>query len=280
MKVMDVEKALVWAYREELPKSPRVRPAGMMAPWRAVTSFGELLQVVDDDDLNDWGVTPDPMATSWPDPDAILIHLAVGRLDDLDLCLPDDWNPLGDCDMGAEAGPAVARGLRRLYHVDSAGRPRLRQMPRILVQRCAILGAPEWRGDKPVRREVREHGRARWYRRTVIDIGGAPQEIEVDGFDHRRRRPYADAYRKHEWTPDPAELALDRAVYEVWRAALDVLVEDLAGQLQGVKVTASTRPWRPWEDGEHQPRVLADMRPPPPKPAPVKRRRARRFVST
>jgi len=50
--------------------------------------------------------------------------------------------------------------------------------------------------------------------------------------------------------PDPVDGFVARAEYEVWRAALNVLVEDLKPVLVDHIPVASERPWRPWEQGE------------------------------
>ncbi|HUO55085.1 MAG TPA: hypothetical protein VMU18_10105, partial [Rhodoblastus sp.] len=141
------------------------------------------------------------------------------------------------------------------------GLRRLRRTPRRLVVRHALLGgAPEWRIDPP---EVVVD--PRWYVREVIRVGTLTgfmeQEIEADGFDKVRRVPKPGAYRKTFLEPDPRDGVVSRAEYEVWRAALDVLFEDLRGTLSAFDVQPCGLPMRPWEEGEAVPaRVLPDLR--------------------
>jgi hypothetical protein len=143
-------------------------------------------------------------------------------------------------------------------HRDEAGRARLKQRPRTLMQRCAIMGPPVWEADMPMPREFTgPDGRPRWFRRVTIPVGpdGHPYEIEVDGFDAKRRRPAPDAYRKFVWDPDPVGIAVDRAEWELWRACLDMLMDDPALRLETITLVRSNRPLRPWESGERTPRV-------------------------
>jgi len=261
-RMMSIEAALRWAYRDELPKQPaRVRPpeeAGK--PWNKISAVGDYGTVIDSmvDLENQYGVCPFVVSETGPHPDAVALHAAVCRLDALDLALPDDWNPLADCGMGDDAGPAAARAARALVFVDGEGRSRLKQPLRLLIQRCAILGPPIWETKPPVRREVTgPDGRPRWFRRVTIPVGpGAhPYEIEIDGFDAKRRRPHPEAFRRFVWEPDPAGIAADRGEWELWRACLDMLVSDPDLQLDTIVLRPSDLPARPWETQHQGPRV-------------------------
>jgi hypothetical protein len=261
-RTMTIEAALRWAYRDDLPKQPaRVRPpeeAGK--PWNKVSSVGTLGTVIDSmsDAENEFGLCPFAQADSGPHPDAIELHAAVCRLDDLDLALPDGWNPLSDCGMGDEALAAANRAAAMLAYADGSGRTRLKIPPRLLIQRCAILGPPLWETEQPVRREFTgPDGRPRWFRRVTIPVGegGHPYETEIDGFDAKKRRPHPDAYRRFVWEPDPAGIAVDRGKWELWRACLDALVDDPALQLETITLRPSDFPSRPWESARQGPRV-------------------------
>jgi hypothetical protein len=304
MKRIGIEELLRWAYRDELPKmqsAGRLLPPGYGSAWGGVERYGELLTVVDAPE-NKWGLVPDFAATTSPHPDAIRVGEAVCALDALELDLPKDWNPLGDwVSLGDEATRAANRALNRGTYVDDDGARRLKTAASQLMRKYAVLGGtPEWQGEEPeAKLVVAANGRPRWFRRALVMVDpGDPQkgiapvyeEREVNGLD-KRRVPLPDAYTKTVFDPDPADTALNRAEYEVWRAALDVLVEDLNGLvwsevvngdsiervgLADFKVINSLRPFRPWETGDLPPqRVLPDLTTPKQPPPVLRPRRPR-----
>jgi hypothetical protein len=258
-----IEQALVWTYRQELPKLSAFdgEPGGLASAWGAMSRFSELMAKVDFSPVNQFGVVVDVSAQSGPHPDAIDIAHAVAALDELDLVLPEDWDPLTDLgDLGPLRAEAVGRGLALLYQADKDGRLRLKTPPSRLIAKHALLGgAPDWRGEPPVIKAVMgQRGRPRWFRKITIEIpAGGFHEIEADGWNERRHRPYPNAYRKSFLDPDPAPVVVARGEYEVWRASLDVLVEDLSGALSSITLRASDAPAQPWlGDGRVAPRIL------------------------
>ncbi len=264
MKTIGIEPLLKWAYCDELPKALPDGPgrSRMFSASAVQASLMELYTVID---ANRFGVVPDLSASGAPHPDAVAVHEAVCGLDAMELDLPDDWSPLADLgDLGPEGAAAVGRALMALTVLDAAGQRRLRQTPRRLIERHAILGGcPDTEGEKPERKVVKEFGKAKWFRRVLVEIEGGSIESEVDGFDRKRRRPYPGAYQKHVLDPDPAPVAVARAEYEIWHAALGVLVEDLAGRLADHRVAATDRPQQPWLAGHAGPRILPALRPAP-----------------
>lgn len=269
MRVIDVEQALRWAYQDELPKEQVVAkgPMGHGVAWDSVSTFGQYLTDIDTEDRrNGYGCVPDVGSASGPHPDAIRIHKAVTGLDDaLQVSMPEDWAPIPDLgDLGPAGADVVQRGLAKLVSVDGRGNERLRKTPRQLVEFHAMVGGrPDWVGEKPVRRFVSEFGKPKWFRKVTIPTGpdGHPYVIEVDGRDPRRKRPYPDAYRKEYLEPDPAEVVYDRALYQVWHAALQVLVADLRGELQSIALVGPAAPAEPWVTGVQQARILPSIRP-------------------
>lgn len=268
MRVIDVEQALRWAYQDELPKEQLVAkgPMGHGVAWDSVSTFGQYLTDIDTEDRrNGYGCVPDTAAASGPHPDALRIHQAVLGLDSLQVTMPDDWHPIADLgELGPAGGDVVQRGLAKLVSVDGRGNERLRKTPRQLVEFHAMVGGrPDWVGEKPVRRFVSEFGKPKWFRRVMIATGpdGHPYEIEVDGRDPKRKRPYADAYRKEYLEPDPAEVVYDRALYQVWHAALQLLVAELRGELATIALTGPAARAEPWLTGVQQARVLPAIRP-------------------
>lgn len=272
MKQIAIDRLLCWAYREELPKSlPAVplKPAGFGGPWGSITRAGELGDTVQEPDVrNRYGLCPDFSADREPKPDAIRVWEAVKALR-LDPVFPDDWNPLSDMgDLGPLGHAAVIRGVGKLVIVAASGESETIVDPQYLLRKHAIMGdCPIWEADKPELKHVSAHGKEKWFRRTVITTEAGSLEVEVDGFDRKRRRPFPDAYRKPYLDPDPVEFVVSRGEYAVWHAALCCLEEDLHGRLEEFDLLPLARQARPWDHpAEALPRVLLDRRPVAPLP--------------
>lgn len=269
-RAIDIEALLAWAYRDELPKAAAsdhcaLGPAAPRSGWQGVSSYGALLARVA---CNAYGVIPFDQGGE-PCADAVRVAAAVASLDACALELPDDWSPLADLgDLGPEGAACCVRALDRVSLIDRDGARRLKASPRRFVEKHAILGGcPDWRAETPALEPVRDidTGRALWFvkRRFSSDgaFGEVGEEVEmVVSVNSSTSRPPADAYRKFRLEPDPTDAAVARAEYEVWRAALDVLVADLDGALERFDVLPSPRAWRPWEEGEPAlGRVLPDL---------------------
>lgn len=266
MKTLPIEDLLVWAYSDELPKAGAVRrigPSGHDRGWRPVERFGDLLADVDCGvPMNRYGLAIDLMAEDGPHADAVALHEAVLALDDLVLDWPEDWAPLADIDDGDPLyAAAVARGRDLATRLQPDGRRILATRPSDLIRRQAILGgAPDTTAEKPARKVERANGSPLWFmrvRRPMPTVGGGTVmvEMEVDGFDRRRRAPYPQAYQRAYLDPDPAGVVVARAEYEVWRSGLDMVAATVAlGHHRGLP---SRWPARPWMDGAPAgPRVL------------------------
>ena len=258
MKRIGIEAFLAWAYRDELPKAETsgggdwvVTSAG---GWDAVSRQGELMaDLVNDGRINSYGVVPLPASYGAPPhPDALTLHAAVSELAAMELDVPDGWSPLAGLGLTTvEAQDAVRRAMPRVSAAGRDGRLRFCQKPAELLRRHAILGgAPSWEFDRPKARFVSSHGKPLWFRqRPVEGAFGKLHMVEVDGYNARAGRPYAGAYRKTILVPDPAEAVPMRAEYEVWHAALGVVVDTLAAScaLHDHAVVMTERPARPWE---------------------------------
>lgn len=274
MKTIGIEALLRWAYCEELPKAEAiggaVGAAGPRTPgnhWGRAGEMRSLLAIVDAT-YNRFGVVVDPLALEPPHPDAIIVGETVAEVAGLDLDLPEGWCPLGDfVAAGAmtaeEAAAATVRGLARVLRVDADGRRAAGERLVRLVMRHAVQGgAPAWEEEPPERKLVSSHGKPKWFRMTQVWVGAVDGEgnaiegmgrwvdVEVDGFNPKRRMPWPDAYQKHVFDPDPADAVVARAEYELWRAALAFLAADLAGRLTAHVVTDSPRAVMPWVEGE------------------------------
>lgn len=271
-KTMDIEALLRWAFVDELPKeasSSTLTGIGYVSAWGGIERYGELLTMIDAP-ANRWGVVPSG-AGSDPHPDAVAIGDAVRRLDDIEVAPPEGWDPLCDLatpDLGAQ-GLAMLRACaagayERITTLDADGRTRVVRFGLFdLVRRCAILGRPPaWEADAPRVVSIKgDRGRERWFRRaTLTGADGIPYEVELDGYDARRKRPHPDAYRKFRLEPDPLDAAVARAEYEVWHAALALLVVDLDGRLADHRATGPARAERPWMGpAQDAARILPDI---------------------
>jgi hypothetical protein len=258
MRTIGIEAFLAWAYREELPKAEAGAGAAFTdavissGGWDAVSRQGELMaETVRDGRLNSYGVIPLPaLYGAPPHEDALTLHRHVGELAKMDLDVPDGWSPLQGLGLAPEEErDAIARAMPRIATVQE-DRWRLRFKPVELVRRYAILGGcPAWEAQVPKARYVEAHGKALWFRIIMVEGAfGRLYEREVDGFNERSRRPYPGAYRKTVLDPDPASAAIDRAEYEVWHAALGLLVQELnaSGALVAHRIAPSQRAARPW----------------------------------
>jgi hypothetical protein len=129
----------------------------------------------------------------------------------------------------------------------------------MIVRTVAILGLPDMIVDVPeLKVERGANGKPRWFRRlSAVDALGLPYEVEVDGFDQKARRPFPDAYQRRFLDPDPVPSLVNRARGELWRAAMDLLFEDLIGALSSIVLLPCAWPERPWEGSG--PRILPDL---------------------
>jgi hypothetical protein len=246
-----IEEFLTWAYLRELPKTRAATkgPQPAKSAWRMIERWFDELSLARMDD-NAFGVVPDFFSQGLP-------HLDIG--------LPEDWAPISDlADLGGHAIGLPARALEVLCARDRDGGMQLRSPTRQLVFHHAIMGGcPDWRIEPPVPRIVTEYGRPKYFRRDVVWFDGVDgpiaHEIEVDGFCRKRRAPLPDAYTKTELDPDPLPGVVARGEYEIWRSALDWLVDDLRDRCENFEIMPTERPLRPWETGQgKRGRVLRD----------------------
>ena len=265
-----IQKLLEWAYRDELPLERASGPwSGPQAPrpgWAAMAGAGDARVTDGRPFLNSWGVVALVGARD-PHPDAIRVGLAVQALDSWLLGLPDGWADdvtlragiavEGEGDLTPiEWAAAAERALARLTMREADGAPVLRRPVSSLIVRAATRGRPLEAGTGAVKRRavMAANNKPAWFVRELAEVGtnpdGSPRmgEVEVSGVQ-RNGRLKPGAYQKFIVEPDPATILMERAEYEVWRAALDVLAEDLADALDGFRVLPSRLPFRPWVEG-------------------------------
>ena len=270
---LDIEAALRWAYREELPKTGALNRDEIDAPRhpgfvrRDRSELTTTVQMLVEMPTNCFGVLQQIGAGGPPHPDALLIGDAVLALDRMTMDVPPDWKPMAEMD---DLSPEVTRLLNtavfRVAREINGDRHLFGMRPSFLVQRYALSGlAPRWQAETPtVRFASHSNGVPRWFVRRLVwsdttDGRQVSHEVELDGFDAKARRPYDDAYRKTLLDPDPEPAIRARAEYELWHAALDALADDLAPLLTTITLSPSPRPARPWIEGESAPSVLPDL---------------------
>lgn len=267
MLKMTMEQALIWAYRDELPKAGlggRLRGPRLATPgWvRAAETWAGRIDV-----SNEYGLMPDFGALHPP-------HRAAIALDALTHCLDDlvinerALTPLHAWQFNGDEAPYMLRAaIERALALRLEPSGRLRASPAEIIRRAALIGPPGGWEHEPlrVRPLMAADGRRKWFRRartaTAWDARGrviAWGEAEIDGWDIRRRRPHPDAYEKYQLWPDPAPPMIARLDWCIWAAALEAL--DLMAQDAvfvfaaervtlcdlGVEILPSSPPPPPW----------------------------------
>lgn len=256
---MTIEKALEWAYREELPKAePDWGAIGLsQAPVMAnasgpMAAFGDNPSEALDARMNGWGVVAiKTLFGQGPHDDAIRIGDAVEWLCAEAVTLASIGRPMPDGTVAGDLwADAYARAAERLPS----------RLKDIIIRRALTRDAGHW-ADEPVEVvPVRDQfGHARWYRmveREAVTRRGQKMgvmervEMIVDIKREPRRRPRPDCYQKFRLEPDPVWMIEARAVYAAWRAALDVLFEELDGGLERITLLPSEAPREPWKGQE------------------------------
>ena len=271
---LDIEAALRWAFRDELPKVGAMNRDEVDAPRGSTFSTDETRGFSNDVQLmmslstNCFGVVPSVGVRGSAHPDAIAIGDAVAALDGMVMGVPDGWKPLAEMDdLSPEVTSLVQVAVNEIAGEVEGGRRLFGMRPSFVVQRYAASGgAPDWRAEVPQVKLVSEFGKPKWFvTRTTwiktVDGRDVAHDVEEDGYNARSKRPYGDAYRKLFLSPDPTPAIRARAEYEIWHAALDALVQDLAARLSTIRLSPTRRPARPWLDGDGAPVVLPSLAP-------------------
>jgi hypothetical protein len=270
-----VEAVIAWAWREELPKVPKRQsgPMQMAGGWDRAGRFAELLSPVDLYGVNQYGAVPDFSADSWPCRDAQLIGGAVMALDDYALELPDDWRPAPELDgFGGLGVKAVSEAWRRMTRQEADGRLVLRLKPSELVIRRAVMGVDvEAMAIEGVEQRFEEfpNGQEKWFVMRLVDtiVGSNAdgsdrtvlQNVELNGWSSKTRRPLPDANRKPYLDPDPVDAIIARAEHEIWMSSLALVQAEVAHELEDVEMFPTAIPEHPWLHARREARVLPDL---------------------
>lgn len=250
MKTIGIVAFLEWAFNEELPKGGGGEGlASRHSAWGKIMQFSELGVKVDT--FAHHGVMEFIERNADPHPDAVLAGEAVKALADVSMDLPDTWDPL----PGVKRTPAVVKAIEEAVHMmrgDHAEGKALRMLPVGIVVRCAVLRRwPDFAGQIEVKeRMVLNGAKPAWFvRRKGVDAFGHEVEFEVDGYNPKTGKPLPGAYRKWEMSPEAVSDIAGRAEWQLWRAAVDMVFEDLNGRLNDHVLEPCTLSLEPWVDG-------------------------------
>lgn len=251
MKTVTIEELLVWAFVHELPKGggadglDNIHSAWRQleaSSWGKVLGFAELMTLVDRDraDPGTW------IEQGAPHEDALEVGRAVAQLAKYDVVFPEGWNPVIDwAEQGDLTRDAIARAVERFCL-----RPANKRGASIvsLVISTAILGRlPDFHAPEPKQAMIERNGKPAWFmRRIAKDAFGREYSLEVDGYNHRAKRPQRGAYVKYEFQPQPLSDILGRVDYQIWVAALQVLESSLSNSLTAHRLTYSAFSATPW----------------------------------
>jgi hypothetical protein len=295
-RFVDIERALRWAYCEELPKQRHggaVRDASPMFRGAA----GD-----DDDDARRSRQPLLPAALGPPHPDALLIEHEVkclgqrkghdfGPEDPAGLMWGMDYWSVdlgGPIDLRQAATESVANmtGIVTV-HARASTRPRWSRVlpkpradtgangkPKVLIDET-FVAIYEKRKYKDRLQHVRASDIAPedWPESPVTHIAPVPSRPIRKGL--YRTGTYCPLI----YEPDPAGVVAARAEYAAWRVALDILYEALAGRLTSIALIPAAAPWRPWAgevDLEKPPELFKSLREEPYRRGPRTREEAAR----
>jgi hypothetical protein len=272
-RFLDIEAALWWAYRDELPKrqhggryDSRKLDGGMLVSAEHIQGNAQ-----DDEDR---GREPGfPAALGDPHPDSIDIEKAVNHL--------ASW---AGYRFGDDRMDALTCGIPLAIDPGLVAMEAIASMCGIVAVNARMASRPKWPSETP---------RPTWTRGPngqtkvlideafvqVIDRRGRvryePMEDPPAGaIFHREAMPCpatraglyrAGAYCPIRWTPDPERLLRERAEHCAWHVALEILAAELEGQLVAIAVLSPAAAWAPWlrshEDIHGQPpEVFAGLR--------------------
>lgn len=218
-KVVDVEKLLHWAYREELPKDGGTTTwLSEMSPMFRLAELGTY--------IDSWSEDPGfPKALGGPHPDALLINTEVMALTDVRI----DW---------PATRPGLMGNLAALVGDDDS------TLRHLVVARVGLVALHARMGTRPaLTGEPKPE--------PIVGANGKPivQYIDDNGklVEGRKNRHYGFLARcPLMWFPQPREVAFDRIEYVIWHDALLELASRLS-RLDAHWALPPAAPARPWD---------------------------------
>lgn len=219
MKTVDIEAALRWAYRDELPKRGA---AASLETWESAILLGTRI----DRSHREAGF---PIALGEPHPDAFRIDLGVQALRAAEIDLGESLSALCPAWHAAFYDPN-----------DWQLRPVVIDPRPLLIARAIMGSPPDWQVDEP-------------YFARRIGANGKPmvEGIRPDGSYE------AGAICPVDMRPEPRHVLAARAEYVVWHRALISLADSL--RLETLCVTRPSASPAPWAIAEVGPIVHKDL---------------------
>lgn len=246
MKTVTIEELLSWAFVHELPKGGGVE--GLVNSNSAWSSILLGTRVSSSSSGGSFGGNYF-IEQGEPSDDALAVGEAVRDLRHLDMVVPAGWYPLEDWATDAQSADLAREAVRRVLD-RLAKRPAASQTEHLvsLVVGTAVLGRdPDWQAPMPKVRMVERGGMPAWFvTRDQKDSFGRAMRVELDGRNPKSRRPLPGAYRKFEFSIDPAGDIMGRLDYQLWVAALRSLRAGLSTRLVAHRLLPVDRPFAPW----------------------------------
>lgn len=241
-RLLDVEDALRWAYRDELPKRGAGASSGV-SPMFSLIAYGTHV----DNSNREPGF---PAALGEPHPDAILIEQAVAALDRFS----------GFTVAGADLGT----GIGFVVDQDRAVRHATAGMVGQIVVHARM-------GNRPVCHPpafscgpaIGPNGKPKVSLTVTAvnqdDLIPTPWTFDEPAKATRAGRYPTGAFCPLTWTPTPTSVIEERADYLAWWLGLDQLARDLS--LASIAVLAPSAPMRPWAGDRERGKPPALFRP-------------------
>ncbi len=283
-RFLDIETALRWAYRDELPK----RQHGGRYDTRKLTGMmsdpagAELVRRDAQDDDDRCREPGFPAAMGDPHPDSIIIESAVKHLGDwAGHRFGADRMDALTCDLPLDPWSTALDGFIHLDPVGAATEA-IAAMAGTITVNARMASRPRWSIDRP---------KSSW----VSGPNGKPKvlidETFVQKFDPKGmfyeptqdpepraitfvktmscRSVRANLYRPGTycplaWRPDPVRLLSERAEHCAWHAGLEILSAELEGQLEAIAVLSPAAAWAPWLSPGSSPGTHEDIHGQPP----------------
>lgn len=233
--VLDIEEALKWAYRDELPKHGNDRdrgPGPYVSPMFRMCALGG--------PVDNWSREPGfPAALGSPHPDAIIVAQAVQDLEPADLDITGFARAYGMDPVGID--------------VDAIAEAVLGNLTTLVSLRARSGSRPGWQDGietQPVRSPANGKPLVFQKVKATIEINGSSYDVERDEpvHDNKRRSGTYPVGAFAKITYDPGRVAhyTERAEYAAWHAALVFLAEKLEGVLTSLRPIRPSAPARPW----------------------------------
>lgn len=236
-RVLDIEHALHWAYRDELPKQRDDESRSRHGPRAPLSSLARYVAhgTIIDTSYRDPGF---PAAMGSPHDDAHRIHAAVQALRPEDISVDGYARRFGSDPVGIDVDDialVAVQGVGALIQ----SRARLGSRPDFL-EAPAIEGFKGPNGHRAVFCKVKRK----------IETNGRIYDVERDEpvADAKRRAGFwpAGSFSRISYVPGRVSLIAEWAEYAAWHAGLCVLAQHLAPLLTSICPTPPSAPARPW----------------------------------